>query len=96
MQRRQFVKQAISLAGALMVVGPSVLAHPINHKLDLTPLEKDEEEWRKLLSKRAFNILFEEDTEPAGSSPLNHVKEDGTFICAACYLPLFEYDKKYE
>ena len=31
-----------------------------------------------------------------GSSPLNHVKEDGTFICAACYLPLFEFDKKYE
>lgn len=96
MQRRQFIMQAAAIAGVLAVMGPSVMAHPINSKLKLTPLEKDDDEWRKLVSPREFDILFEEGTEPAGSSPLNHVKEDGTFVCSACYLPLFEYDKKYE
>ncbi len=96
MQRRQFIVQAGSVASALMVMGPIALAHPVNNKINLKPLDKDHDEWSKLVSKNEFNILFEEGTEPAGSSALNHVKKDGTFICAACYLPLFEFDKKYE
>jgi len=96
MQRRQFIMQAGSVAGAFLVMGPSVLAHPINNNINLAPLKKDHDEWSKLVSNNEFNILFEEGTEPAGTSPLNHVKKDGTFICAACYLPLFEFDKKYE
>tara|TARA_R110000782_G_scaffold27256_6_gene69125 strand:+ start:508 stop:1026 length:519 start_codon:yes stop_codon:yes gene_type:complete len=96
MQRRQFIRQAGGIASALMVMGPSVFAHPINKNINLSPLKKDHEEWSKLVSSNEFNILFEEGTEPAGSSPLNHVKQDGTFVCAACYLPLFEFDKKYE
>ncbi len=96
MQRRQFIIQAGSIVGGFMVMGSGVLAHPINNELDLTPLDKKRDEWRPLVSSSEYNILFEEGTEPSGSSPLNHVKEDGTFICAACYLPLFEFDKKYE
>jgi peptide-methionine (R)-S-oxide reductase len=41
-------------------------------------------------------VLFEEATERPGSSPLNHEKREGTFICAACYLPLFESKAKFE
>lgn len=96
MQRRQFIIRAGGIASALMVMGPGVLAHPINKSINLSPLKKDHEEWSKLLSDNEFNILFEEGTEPPGSSSLNHIKEDGTFVCAACYLPLFEFDKKYE
>ncbi len=96
MQRRQFLLQAGSIAGVFMTMGSVVLAHPINNKINLTPLKKDHEAWRSLVSSQEYKILFEEDTEPPGSSPLNHVKEDGTFICAACYLPLFEFNKKYE
>lgn len=96
MQRRQFLLQAGSIAGVFMATGSGVLAHPINGKINLAPLEKDHEEWRKLVSNQEYRILFKEGTEPAGSSPLNHVKDNGTFICAACYLPLFEFDKKYE
>lgn len=96
MQRRQFIVQAGGIAGALMMMGPSVLAHPVNKSINLSPLTKDHDEWNKLVSNQEFNILFEEGTEPPGSSSLNHVKKDGTFVCAACYLPLFEFDKKYE
>lgn len=96
MQRRQFILQAGGVTGALFIAGSNVLAHTINNKLDLSPLKKKDKEWRSLVSKQEFHILFEEGTEPPGSSPLNKVKEEGTFICAACYLPLFESETKYE
>lgn len=59
-------------------------------------LNKPLSEWRKLLSPQAYAVLFEEATERPGSSPLNHEKREGVFICAACYLPLFESKAKFE
>ena len=41
-------------------------------------------------------MLFEEDTERPFTSPLNDEKRDGTFVCAACFLPLFESSAKYD
>ena len=60
------------------------------------PLTKTRPEWRKLLPPEAYKVLFEEDTEAAGSSPLNNEKRAGTFICAACSQPLFDSAHKYE
>lgn len=60
------------------------------------PLNKPHEAWRKLVSAEAYRVLFEEDTERPWSSVLNYEDRDGTFICAACYLPLFESANKYE
>jgi peptide-methionine (R)-S-oxide reductase len=41
-------------------------------------------------------VLFEESTERAGTSPLNAEKRAGTFVCAACFLPLFDAKTKFE
>ena len=60
------------------------------------PLAKSKDEWKKLLAPDAYRVLFEEGTEPAGSSALNAEKRPGTFICAACSLPLFDAAHKYE
>ena len=60
------------------------------------PLNKPHEEWRSLVSPAAYKVLFKEDTEPPGSSPLNREDREGTYICAACYLPLFDSANKYE
>ncbi len=59
-------------------------------------LRKSKTEWAPLLSPLAYRVLFEEDTERAGTSPLNQEKRDGSFLCAACNLPLFDSSKKYE
>jgi peptide-methionine (R)-S-oxide reductase len=59
-------------------------------------LKKPDSEWRKLLPEDRYDILFEEATERAGTSPLNVEKRNGTFICAACYLPLFQSSAKYD
>ena len=59
-------------------------------------LEKPSEYWRKLLTDEEFGVLFMEGTEPPGSSGLNQEKRKGTFVCAACYQPLFKSSSKYE
>jgi len=60
------------------------------------PARRSKSEWAALLPLPAYRVLFEEATEHPGSSPLNREKRDGTFVCAACYLPLFDSSKKYE
>lgn len=62
----------------------------------IVKLDKPHKEWRRVLSAEEYDVLFEEHTERAGSSPLNAEKRDGTFVCAACYLPLFSSAAKYE
>ena len=59
-------------------------------------LIKPKAAWAALLPAPAYAVLFEEATEQAGSSPLNQEKRDGTFICAACFQPLFDSSAKYE
>lgn len=63
---------------------------------DRPPLDMSTEEWRTILSDDEFHILFEEGTEPRGSSPLLAEKRAGTYICAACRLPLFSSKTKFE
>ncbi len=92
MDRRQSLKWLGSLSAFVLPVvasGPSQAASE-------DKLVKPAKEWRDLLPPAAYRILFEEDTERAGSSPLNQEKRDGTFICAACYLPLFDSASKYD
>jgi len=60
------------------------------------PIKKSDKEWKEILPEDRFRILFKEGTEPAGSSPLNREKRPGTFLCAACYQPLFKSETKYE
>ena len=62
---------------------------------DFSKLDKPEKAWKGLVSEAAYDVLFEEATEPPGSSPLNDEKRKGTYLCAACYLPLFTSETKY-
>lgn len=95
MDRRTFIGviAGIPLAAAL----PWRLAVAKTYELPaFTPLAKSKDEWRALLPADRYRILFEEDTERAFSSPLDKEKRDGIFICAACYLPLFLSEHKYD
>lgn len=57
---------------------------------------KTEAEWRAVLTPEQYNILREEGTEYAGSSPLLNEKREGTFHCAGCDLPLYASETKYD
>ncbi|MBT0964106.1 peptide-methionine (R)-S-oxide reductase MsrB [Denitromonas iodatirespirans] len=89
MNRRQSLQTL--LGAALLSLGGHRVAGAAGPSLT-----KSKEEWARLLPRPAYAVLFEEDTEPPGSSPLNHEKRDGTYICAACFLPLFDSATKYD
>jgi len=73
-----------------------LLAKDVQVPLPSEPLKLSKNEWRKRLTPMQFGVLRKEDTEPAGSSPLNHEKRPGIFACAGCGLPLFSSDMKYD
>jgi peptide-methionine (R)-S-oxide reductase len=66
------------------------MSHPVEK------LDKPTVAWRDALSPERYQVLFEEATERPNSSPLNREKRAGTYICAACHLPLFTGEAKFE
>jgi len=101
MQRRSFLQRLVALTLGGLEFSSCTRSDTVNATSEpgsaqITKLDKPLQEWKKLLLPKAYAVLFEEETERAGSSPLNNEKRDGTFICAACYLPLFESKAKYE
>jgi peptide-methionine (R)-S-oxide reductase len=56
---------------------------------------KTEEEWRKILTPEQFKIMRRKETEPAFTCRTEKIK-DGTYYCAACGLPLFNSQTKFE
>jgi len=93
MHRREFLGWAgLSLAAPASIWGKTMSVS--DEKID--KLEKSKDEWRELLEKDRYHILFEEGPERAFTSPLNDEKREGTFICAACYLPLFDSSTKFD
>ena len=58
-------------------------------------IQKTEQEWKEQLSPEAFKVLRKHGTERAGTSPLDKVYDQGTYICAGCEQPLFKADTKF-
>ncbi|HAV11471.1 MAG TPA: peptide-methionine (R)-S-oxide reductase, partial [Candidatus Moranbacteria bacterium] len=58
-------------------------------------ISRSEQEWKKILTAKQYEVMREKGTEPAHSCAWkDHGK--GTYHCAACDLPLFESGKKFE
>lgn len=57
---------------------------------------KSDEEWRKVLTPEQFHIMREKGTEAAFSCAWSKNLGEGIFHCAACDLPLFSSQKKFE
>jgi peptide-methionine (R)-S-oxide reductase len=99
MQRRQWLKRIFSLGAAPVSLAMATInAQERSTRADekVSKLEKPKAEWRKLLTPAAYAVLFEERTEAPFTSPLDREKRQGTFVCAACYLPLFSSNAKFD
>jgi peptide-methionine (R)-S-oxide reductase len=97
------VKRRLLIAGAIasavvFVTGTRVFATTDSTALsgDSPGIIKTRDEWRELLSDQQFQVLFEESTERPWSSHLNDENRDGTYVCSACYLPLFLSKTKFD
>jgi peptide-methionine (R)-S-oxide reductase len=95
--RRRWLLFGAQVLGAGFVVrafrGSSAVAKPVEETFEVV---KTDAQWRQQLSPAAYRVLREHGTERAGSSPLDHEKRAGTFLCAACVLPLFASETKFD
>ena len=58
-------------------------------------IQKTEQEWQEILTPEQYKVLRKHGTERAGTSPLDKVYEEGTYLCAGCGQPLFDSDTKF-
>lgn len=92
MNRRLFLTLSAA-AAALGLTRAPARAESFAESFEVTMTEA---EWRKKLTEMQYYVLREEGTERAGSSPLNHEKRKGTFLCAGCDLAAFSSETKYD
>ena len=98
MNRRTLLQSLVAATGLPLIAACSRASTPANAAgaPSVAALDVPTQFWRDKVSPAAFKVLFEQATEPSGSSPLDHEKRSGTFICAACYSPLFESAQKFD
>lgn len=59
-------------------------------------VEKDEVEWKKILSPEAFRILRKKGTEKPFTGRYHDHHEKGMYVCAGCGASLFSFDAKFK
>jgi peptide-methionine (R)-S-oxide reductase len=57
---------------------------------------KSDAEWRRILTAEQYRVLRQAGTERPYSSPLEHEKRAGMYVCAGCGLALFPSRYKYD
>lgn len=96
-QRRQFffvLASAVALAPVAAWMAGS--AGPGAADPQSFPVQKTDAEWRAALTAAQYKVLRGHATERAFSSPLDHEKRSGAFVCAGCGLPLFSSATKFD
>lgn len=87
----------LSLLGALLPAAWAGRARAEAGSPEAIPrLELPRSRWRELLPADAYAVLFEEDTERPFTSSLLGEKRAGSYLCAACFLPLFRSETKFD
>ena len=96
LQRRTMNRRfTLSLLG-LLGLGQHVSAQGPSAPGGIVPLKLSDAEWQKRLTPTQYQVLRQEGTERAHTSPLNAEKRKGTYHCAGCDLALFESATKYD
>lgn len=63
---------------------------------ETSPMERTDEEWRRLLTDEQYRVLRLKGTERAFTGAYFDTKDAGTYRCAGCGTALFESDAKYD
>ncbi|MBD2303556.1 peptide-methionine (R)-S-oxide reductase MsrB [Nostoc sp. FACHB-87] len=96
MKKRYFLEASAVLTGAALLsqfINPRTeIVTSSNTEFEIT---KSEDEWRSILTPEQFRVLRKHGTERAFTSSLDKLYAEGTYVCAACDLPLFTSDTKF-
>ncbi|MDB5208537.1 MAG: msrB [Flavisolibacter sp.] len=74
----------------------SVKNNPAYSNTDTSKVNMNDEEWKKILSSEVYQVARQKGTESPWSSPLEKIKDKGTYYCAVCGNGLFVSDTKFE
>jgi peptide-methionine (R)-S-oxide reductase len=106
MNRRYFLSASLTLgAGALLsrLRVPAAFASDLSqakgaglNSSGIKKVVKTDAEWKQLLTPEQYEVMRQKGTEVPYSSPLNDIHDKGTFECAACELPLFGSNTKFD
>ncbi|MBD0332760.1 MAG: peptide-methionine (R)-S-oxide reductase MsrB [Chitinophagaceae bacterium] len=70
--------------------------NPVYSSTDSSKVNLSDDEWKKILPEDVYYIARKKGTERPWSSPLENLKDKGTYYCAACGNALFVSDTKFE
>ena len=93
---RAFIFCLVGLILSSCAEQESVETEEVGVSSNLTKVVKSNEEWKELLSSKAYNVLREAGTERAFSGEFWDHKKVGTHACAGCDLPLFDSTTKFK
>jgi len=62
----------------------------------VTPIKKDEKDWKSELGEFRYNVMRQGGTERAFTGKYWDNHREGVYVCAACNLPLFRSDTKFK
>jgi len=62
----------------------------------IVKINKTDEEWKKILTPEQYQVLRKQGTERAFTGKYHDNHEKGIYVCAACGLPLFSSDTKFD
>jgi peptide-methionine (R)-S-oxide reductase len=91
MNRRNLLK-ATTVTALLLGLGVSI-RKPRAESFEITKIEA---EWKAILTPEQFAVMRQEDTERPFTSALLEEHRKGTFNCAACELPIYASETKYD
>lgn len=97
--RKQLTRAEIILALASSAIGIGLVTMRRQAATAATAhhftVNHSDDEWRKLLTPKQYDVLRKHGTEAPNSSPLESEQRKGTYLCAGCRLALFSSTTKY-
>jgi len=70
--------------------------NPSYSRTDSNKVVLKDEDWKKILTPEVYYVARQKGTERPFTSPLETLKDVGTYYCAVCGNPLFKSDTKFE
>ncbi len=93
LDRRQLLIKAAGSALLINIAAKAFAAETSGERFEVT---LSDAEWRKRLAPEEYDVLRGHGTERAGTSPLDHEKRKGVFVCAGCNLDLYRSEDKFD
>jgi peptide-methionine (R)-S-oxide reductase len=99
MNRRVFLSSAIAIGAIALLSVQTTTFNAQNGKVKgkgITKVTKTDAEWKESMTPEQYEVMRKKGTERPFTSPLNENHEKGVFECAACGLPLFSSNNKFD